>query len=237
MAYPETTYDVLTPDGSDNPTEADDEMRLIKAALAERLNLEHVFDLDGSEVSGPNTGKHTDITTLSIVNAGTLTQTGLATLQSLKLATGATIVEVSIDGTLADDADTVVPTEKAVKTYVDAAIAGLTTRPKFAKDETLTVTAATHEPSANVAFADIDIDNVLSVLCDVCITADIGGANEAWHNVNETYRASGTDGGRHFGSAKATKRAAGGINCRCNVYNSGVVGAKTVRFTVLHDTP
>jgi hypothetical protein len=36
---------------------------------------------------------------------------------------GATVGEFSIDGTLADDSDSAVPTEKAVKTYVDAQIA------------------------------------------------------------------------------------------------------------------
>jgi hypothetical protein len=38
---------------------------------------------------------------------------------SITLPTGAAIVEFSIDGTLAGNSDTVVPTEKAVKTYVD----------------------------------------------------------------------------------------------------------------------
>ena len=40
----------------------------------------------------------------------------------LKLASGTPINEFSIDGTLAGDSDDAVPTEKAVKTYVDAAI-------------------------------------------------------------------------------------------------------------------
>jgi hypothetical protein len=44
---------------------------------------------------------------------------------SLELPTGATINEFSTDGTLADDSDTVVPTERAVKTYVDTAISNL----------------------------------------------------------------------------------------------------------------
>jgi hypothetical protein len=37
----------------------------------------------------------------------------------LSLPTGATINEFSIDGTLAGNSDTAIPTEKAVKTYVD----------------------------------------------------------------------------------------------------------------------
>jgi hypothetical protein len=52
---------------------------------------------------------------------------GESILNSLQLETGATIVEFSIDGTLSGDSDTAVPTEKAVKTYVDTQIGGLTT--------------------------------------------------------------------------------------------------------------
>lgn len=55
----------------------------------------------------------------NVVSAGTHDVAGLSTLQSLKLATGATPTEFSTDGTLAGDSDTAVPTEKAVKTYVD----------------------------------------------------------------------------------------------------------------------
>jgi len=40
-------------------------------------------------------------------------------------ASGAAIDEFSIDGTMAGDSDTAVPTEKAVKTYVAANVAGL----------------------------------------------------------------------------------------------------------------
>ena len=59
---------------------------------------------------------------------GDLTITGLLTVASeklevnnsgIKLENGTTINEFSTDGTLAGDSDTAVPTEKAVKTYVD----------------------------------------------------------------------------------------------------------------------
>lgn len=46
--------------------------------------------------------------------------TTLEATTSLKLSAGATVTELSIDGTLAGDSDVAVPTEKAVKTYVDA---------------------------------------------------------------------------------------------------------------------
>ncbi|MDD4909316.1 MAG: tail fiber domain-containing protein [Candidatus Omnitrophica bacterium] len=44
---------------------------------------------------------------------------------TLQLQSGASISEFSTDGTLADDSDTAVPTEKAVKTYVDTEIGGI----------------------------------------------------------------------------------------------------------------
>ena len=40
----------------------------------------------------------------------------------IELASGASVSEVSTDGTMADNSDTAVPTEKAVKTYVDAGV-------------------------------------------------------------------------------------------------------------------
>jgi len=55
---------------------------------------------------------------------GTLGVTGLSTLQSLTLASGATVTELSTDGTLAGNSDTAVPTEQAVKTYIDATGSG-----------------------------------------------------------------------------------------------------------------
>ncbi len=45
---------------------------------------------------------------------------------SLVFDTGATVDEFSTDGTLGGNSDTAVPTEKAVKAYVDDQIGGLT---------------------------------------------------------------------------------------------------------------
>ena len=57
------TYDTLTPDGdTDDPSEADDRMREIKAANQERNDVDHVWDLTGSEVSDADTGEHRKIT-------------------------------------------------------------------------------------------------------------------------------------------------------------------------------
>lgn len=52
------------------------------------------------------------------------TFTGTITAESLGFAAGATINEFSTDSTLADNSTTAVPTESAVKTYVDTSLAG-----------------------------------------------------------------------------------------------------------------
>lgn len=56
------TYDTSTPAGSDDPAEADDRMREIKAAVQERMNVDHAWQLTGSAVSDANIGEHRQIT-------------------------------------------------------------------------------------------------------------------------------------------------------------------------------
>lgn len=56
------TYDTATPAGTDDPSEADDRMREIKAAVQERLAVDHKFSLTGTEVSASDTGEHVKIT-------------------------------------------------------------------------------------------------------------------------------------------------------------------------------
>lgn len=94
------TFDTNAPDGEDDPTEADNNMRRIQAAIQERLNVEHVFDLTGTEVSGANTGKHTDITTTSIVNAGAFANTGNLAINNNKFTIDAATGNVVVAGTL-----------------------------------------------------------------------------------------------------------------------------------------
>jgi len=133
------TYDTNTPLGSDDPAEADDRMREIKSALQERLNVEHVFDLTGTEVSGANTGKHTDITCDSIVNGGALTNTGAFSVNTDKFTVAAATGNTAIEGTLdiastipitamldeddmTSDSDTAVVSQQSIKAYIDAQI-------------------------------------------------------------------------------------------------------------------
>ena len=55
------TYDTATPAGSDDPAEADDRMREIKAAVQERQNVDHYWPLTGTEVSDTDAGEHRKI--------------------------------------------------------------------------------------------------------------------------------------------------------------------------------
>lgn len=56
------TYNTATPAGSDDPAEADDRMREIKAAVQERENVDHYWPLTGTEVSDADTGEHRKVT-------------------------------------------------------------------------------------------------------------------------------------------------------------------------------
>lgn len=56
------TYDTATPPDSESPKLGDDRIREVKAALQERLAVDHVFGLTGTEVSDANAGKHSQVT-------------------------------------------------------------------------------------------------------------------------------------------------------------------------------
>lgn len=56
------TYNITTPAGSDDPKQADDRMREIKAAVQERQNIDHYWPLTTNQVSDANSGQHRKIT-------------------------------------------------------------------------------------------------------------------------------------------------------------------------------
>jgi len=139
------TYDITTPADSDNPAEADDRMREIKAALQERLAVEHVFALTGNEVSGANTGKHTDITCYSVTSTGAIsgttitgtgaisgtdiTGTGNATIGGTLGVTGvATVAKGSLLASSdAPTTDAMIANKKYVDDQISAALASYVT--------------------------------------------------------------------------------------------------------------
>lgn len=56
------TYDKNAPAGSDDPAEADNEIRRVKAATQERENVDHYWPLTGTEVSDVDVGEHRKVT-------------------------------------------------------------------------------------------------------------------------------------------------------------------------------
>ena len=71
------TFDTISPTGSDDPSEADDRMREIKAATQERANVDHYWPLTGTGVSDDDAGEHRKVTirTLSVVEVAALSAT------------------------------------------------------------------------------------------------------------------------------------------------------------------
>ena len=53
--------DTALPDGGDDPAEADDNMRRIQGAVQELLNVDHIADKTGTEVSNADSGEHRKI--------------------------------------------------------------------------------------------------------------------------------------------------------------------------------
>lgn len=56
------TFDKAAPAGGDDPSEADDNMRRIQAAVQERENVDHYWPLTGTEVSDEDAGEHRKVT-------------------------------------------------------------------------------------------------------------------------------------------------------------------------------
>ena len=112
-----------------------------------------------------------------------------ATISSISLATGGTITGTTTSGTLAGNSNTVLPVEKAVKTYVDAVatmqqISGTFTRDMTAATSTQGVTGIGFTPNY-VAFA-ADVTNLTTGSWGVSTSA--GTATCLW---DRTY--DGTD--------------------------------------------
>ncbi|MCJ7483869.1 MAG: hypothetical protein MUO31_13000 [Thermodesulfovibrionales bacterium] len=94
------TYDTDTPAGTDAPSVIDDRIREVKDAIQERLAIEHVFALTGSEVSGANTGKHSAITCTSLTSTGALSGTTITGSGNVAINTNKFTVTAATGNTL-----------------------------------------------------------------------------------------------------------------------------------------
>lgn len=80
------------------------------------------------------------------------------TADSITLAAGATPTEFSTDGTMAGDSDTAVPTEKAVKTYVD----GIVSTDGWISYSAVTPTSGTlDDPTFELSFSAVDLSTTI----------------------------------------------------------------------------
>jgi hypothetical protein len=134
------------------------------------------------------------------------------------------------------DVDTAVPTSGAIVDYLQQPRGVF---PGFSQ-YSLSVGAGNKEPS-NIQAVSLAISKVLCVNCEVCFTDYINDvSNERWYQVNHTYRASGTDGGRHFGSSWYYATGVDSLALQCNVFYGGMSHAtpatedKTVRWTIFY---
>ena len=151
-----STYDTATPLGTDAPSVLDNRIREVKAAVQERLNIEHVFDLTGTEVSHANSGQHTAINCTSVTSTGaisgtTITGTGGLTGTTLAASGNATVggtLDVTGVATLGDAS--LLATSAAPST--DAMIANK----KYVDDQvdTQNMTPATYVSGESVTFAN-----------------------------------------------------------------------------------
>ena len=116
----------------------------------------------------------------SFKGSANLTGGTIASLTSLQFALGSSINEVSIDGTLAGNADDAVPTEKAVKTYVDAqpsATQTLTNKTISLGSNTVSGTLA----QFNTAVSDADLASLAGT--ETLTNKTIDGANNTLSNI------------------------------------------------------
>ena len=72
--------DNATPAGGDAPSTLDDQIRLVKAANQERLNVDHYWPLTGTAVSSTDAGKHRKVTAQAVLSSKPTLLTGEAAL-------------------------------------------------------------------------------------------------------------------------------------------------------------
>lgn len=127
------TIDTSLPAGSDDPAEADDNMRRIQGGFQEIINVEHDASLTGTEITGD--GTHKDITATSVTSSGAISGTTIAASAAITVGTTLDVTgnidPTTYEGTnggfldeddMASDAADKVASQQSVKAYVDAYI-------------------------------------------------------------------------------------------------------------------
>ena len=178
------TYDVVTPAGGDNPTEGDDRIREVKAAIQERMNDknsvadagDHYWPKTGSEVSDVNTGEHRRLT-LRVRSAPTQEAdkgivyskdvAGKAELfyidedgNEVQLTSGGNILSASLDSKdeddMTSDSASHTATQQSIKGYVDNNVGAANWTPtSYAGEESITFPNGLILKTGTIAWAGI----------------------------------------------------------------------------------
>ncbi len=167
------TFNVATPAGTDDPQEADDRMREIKAATQERENVDHIWDKSGNTVDDADTGEHRKVTFNAALGADPAPGTGKGALYTKTISGIAelfwqdkdgAVLQLTTGGVLTDD---IIDTAQLADDAVDA--------DRIEADAVTTVKIL----DDNVTLAKVEND-IVSGLCKAWVSFDATG------NINGT---------------------------------------------------
>jgi len=191
------TYDTATPAGSDDPAEADDRMREIKLAIQEVMDVEHDWALTGTALTGD--GKHTDITTDSITNAGALANTGNLAVNTDKFTVTAASGNTLVAGTLDVTGVAILGDASLLKTSAAPTADASLTNKKYVDDR---ISAALPDDDAFGSWASKSNDTVYQAATDGFVIAYKAG--------DADYLAGYTDGSNPPTTLRVRARGLGG---------------------------
>lgn len=173
--------------------------------------------------------------------AGALGVTGATTLAgTLGFTLGTTINELSTDGTLAGNSDNAVPTEKAVKTYVDAAtnvFIGSLTRDMTAASGSVAYTGVGFQPDVVIFLGGVSLTSKTSVGFDnvtaKAALADYNGETTDTNFVSTTYSIQLMESASKMQHADISARGADGFTLAWVKEGAPAAGTATVGYLAL----
>lgn len=153
-------------------------------------NIGNVGTVDGVDVSALSTSVGTNSSNIS-TNAGDILslQTSVST-NATDIATNTTAIgtkfnssDVDTDATLAADSDGKVPSQKAIKAYVDSAVSGVGATDFVKRDGTIAMTGALDASTFGIKFKDAD-SNYVTIKANNAMSADLNFILPATNGTN-----------------------------------------------------
>lgn len=156
------------------------------------------------------------------------------TADSITLASGATPTEFSIDGTMAGNSDVAIPTEKAVKTYVDTEVAGVSVPTALQDTDHSGGSSTSSSTYANITGADVSI--TLTQTSHILLIGVVQAyANPGAQTGSNDYQVQFHDGTSAIGSPMGVSLDPGNVRATVvvtHVVPSATSGVKT--YTLQH---